>query len=190
MFTTPAIRRSLRGVIVLLVSSLVLLAYTFHSGLQADINFNPKLSSVDTVSGLDILASNINNNGLPLRLRNCTANLPFRSDLLHLFKRVGTPRGYGNLICQGGNYLTTIKAAFDGKHPGKEFAPKELDNGWTKSTTLDETDLAGVEFRWKAAFESLFGQSKGYPPRSQIKQISLVQDKPYTTFLGKQVDVS
>ncbi|KAL8935231.1 MAG: hypothetical protein Q9216_005527 [Gyalolechia sp. 2 TL-2023] len=186
--STPPIGRSLRGIIVLLVSTLVLLAYVFRSGIEATDNVTSKAPSVHTVPALDISTSDHKGNNLPFRLRDCGSYFPSRLHVSHLLKRAGAPRGYGNLICQGDNYLKTIKAAFDGKYPGKEFAPKELDNGWTKSTTLDETDFARVEFRWKPAFESLFGQSKGYPSRSQIKTVSLIQDKPYTTFLGKQVD--
>ncbi|KAL9027581.1 MAG: hypothetical protein Q9196_003914 [Gyalolechia fulgens] len=171
MPTTSTVQRRLRAVVIVLVSTLVILS-----------------SSAASVSAPDTFPGPVKGNSLPLELRDCTTSSPSRRHLPDRLTRGGAPRGYGKLIGQGDHYLHTITAAFAGRYPGKEFAPTELENGWTKSTTLDETDLGGVEFRWKAAFESLFGRSKGYPPPSQIKSISLVQDKPYTTFLGKRVN--
>ncbi|KAI4179051.1 MAG: hypothetical protein LQ348_005472 [Seirophora lacunosa] len=109
------------------------------------------------------------------------------SGLLPLCKRAQPPRGYKSLIWAGDKYLTAIEAAFEGRIPGKKFALEELRNGWTRTTTAEASTHAGVETRWKAAFEGLFGQSMGYPPRSEIKSVSLNQDKAYTTIIGKDV---
>ncbi|KAL8954878.1 MAG: hypothetical protein Q9193_007036 [Seirophora villosa] len=109
------------------------------------------------------------------------------SGLSPLVKRVQPPRGYKSLICAGDKYLTAIEAAFEGRIPGKKFDLKELQNGWTRTTTAETSTYAGVEARWEAAFEGLFGQSMGYPPRSEIKAVSLHQDKAYSTNIGKDV---
>ncbi|KAI4100145.1 MAG: hypothetical protein LQ345_007466 [Seirophora villosa] len=107
--------------------------------------------------------------------------------LLPLGKRARSPRGYRSLICAGDKYLTAVEAAFEGRIPGKKFDLEELRNGWTRTTTAEASTHAGVEARWKAAFEGLFGLSMGYPPRSEIKSVSLNQDKAYTTIIAKDV---
>ncbi|KAL9627283.1 MAG: hypothetical protein Q9204_006679, partial [Flavoplaca sp. TL-2023a] len=86
-----------------------------------------------------------------------------------------------------GEFLDAIKAAFEGSTPGISFPESELENGWTKTSEVDEEkkeNIENIERRWKGTFDALFG---GYPPASDIKPVILVQDKEYDTILDDHI---
>ncbi|KAL8896243.1 MAG: hypothetical protein Q9207_007800 [Kuettlingeria erythrocarpa] len=173
---------------LLLVSYLVLLISTHRgpSGLTHGADQNP---SIGTLLALGVSSRAVNSLGFLFGRQDQNSNHSSGVDHPILVKRSRPPPGYSDLICAGGKYLETIKAAFDGKHPGKEFTPEELNNGWSTTPKIDEEDVVGVERRWKTTFQGLFGQTRGYPLQSEIKPISLVQDKKYTTFLDRDLDL-
>lgn len=180
----------MQGIILFLISILVLLVSTHRGASESSHGLDQK-PSVGTLLALNVVASNaINSLGLSFGRRDRNINSSSEVHQLTLTKRAEPPPGYSDFISVGGKYLETIKAAFDGKHPGKEFTPDELDNGWSSTPKIDEEDVVGVERRWETTFQGLFGQTRGYPPQSEIKPISLVQDKKYTTFLDRDLDVS
>ncbi|KAL8938632.1 MAG: hypothetical protein Q9211_003116 [Gyalolechia sp. 1 TL-2023] len=166
MPTTSTVQRRLRAVVIVLVSTLVILS-----------------SSAASVSAPDTFPSHVKGNSLPLELRDCTTNSPSRGHLPDRLTRGGAPRGYGKLIGQGDHYLHTIAAAFDGRYPGKEFAPTELENGWTKSTTLDETDLGGggvsVEGSLRISLWPIEGLSATIPDQIHLKPTNAYSDGLY-----------
>ncbi|KAL8829404.1 MAG: hypothetical protein Q9170_006179 [Blastenia crenularia] len=190
MPSIPIFQHRLQGFVLLLIVVLVLLFSSHSSPNETDHDSFRGPTTVKTVPALDIITSTSTIKGFAshLRRQEHIDNVSSSTYHLPLIKRINPPTGYVRLVCEGDKYLTEIKAAFDGKTPGKQFPLKELDNGWTKTTTADDTELTRVEARWKTAFEGLFGQMKGYPPRSEIKPVNLIQEKAYTTLLDKHVD--
>ncbi|KAL8749338.1 MAG: hypothetical protein Q9184_006848 [Pyrenodesmia sp. 2 TL-2023] len=187
MHTTLALRCSLQGIVVLLVSVLAVLASTYWGSPESTHGPIQK-PSLGTLLALNVSSKAVHSTGLCFGCHDHDLDSSSKVDHPVLLKRAGVPPGYSNLICAGAKYLETIKAAFDGKHPGREFRPEELDNGWSRTPNIDKEDVVGVERRWKPTFQGLFGQTRGYPPQSEIKPIRLVQDKSYTTFLDRDLD--
>lgn len=190
MSTHPALRRRLQYIVALFVPAFLLLFSTYRGASLSNYGANQVPSVVETLPTFDVSTSTVKGIGLPVGRPDHTGNLSSHLDHLALFKRIREPLGYGRMICEGDKYLKMIKVAFNGQSPAKEFLLKELDNGWTKTTAVDDEDAAGAERRWKLAFEGLFGQTRGYPPRAEIKPVMLRQDKAYVTFLDKDISVS
>ncbi|KAL8732783.1 MAG: hypothetical protein Q9166_002565 [cf. Caloplaca sp. 2 TL-2023] len=193
MAVTAASRRSLQAFAVLLVSALLLLLSTFCGLLNPNhgLNQNSLVNRQLPIEPVHAFTTrNARSVGLPFGRQDFALN--FSSSIVDppLLKRapLPEPRGYRNLICEGGKYLEAIKAAFEGKTPSKHVPLEELDNGWTKSSVTDDEDFAGVERRWKSVFESLFGKERGYPPQDQIKAVNLIQDKRYQTNLDVWIE--
>ncbi|KAL8648269.1 MAG: hypothetical protein Q9210_005093 [Variospora velana] len=182
-----AVQCSQQRKLALLIPLLLLLVCAYSGFHETTLESDDETSSINPTPALGDAISD--GKYTSIFSRHDIVNVSSRLGHLTLVKRA-PPRGYNSLICAGDKYLTAVKAAFEGTTPSKQLDPKELlNNGWTRTTTATENNYAGVEARWKAAFEGLFGQSRGYPPRSEIKPVSLNQDKAYTTVLEKHIDV-
>lgn len=186
MATSTAIWRSLQGFVVLLISA-VLLLLTLDFGSEVSqttlTDRRADLEVVPTKQGSTSVPKSI---ALPFGRQHHAVNFSSPLDHHSLFERADPPSNYAALVCKGGIFLESIKAAFEGSTPGISFPESELENGWTKTTEVEEEDLEAIERRWKGTFDALFG---AYPPQSDIKPVILIQNKEYDTILDDHVDV-
>ncbi|KAL8961139.1 MAG: hypothetical protein Q9193_002266 [Seirophora villosa] len=177
-------------IVAILVPAVLLLLFTYHGTLD----FGNEVSQIiltDRPVDLEVVPTEQGDTNVPT-----STDLPFGrhhhavgfpSPLKHrlLFKRADPPPNYADWVCTGGALLEKIKASFEGSTPGISFSDKELENGWTKTTEVDEDEGKAIERRWKDTFNDLFG---AYPPQSDIKPVLLNQDKEYDTILDKHID--
>ncbi|KAI4236437.1 MAG: hypothetical protein L6R40_006147 [Gallowayella cf. fulva] len=98
------------------------------------------------------------------------------------------PDDYRGLICNGTQLLENIERAFYGAPGGIRFQASQSDNGWSR-----ETENGELKAHWKPAFSQLFkdtdGNPKSAPPSSEIKQISLQQEKEYYNYVNDRFTV-
>ncbi|KAL8863742.1 MAG: hypothetical protein Q9215_004829 [Flavoplaca cf. flavocitrina] len=187
--------RGLQVSSILLISALLLLLSLNHGrlgfGNQISQNTLTNRQAVSHPAPINqALTSLPKSIALPFGRPDHTANFSSNLDYHRLFERANPPANYAALICKGGQFLDAIKAAFEGSTPGISFPESELENGWSKTSEVDEEkmeNIENIERRWKGTFDALFG---GYPPASDIKPVILVQDKEYDTILDDHITVS
>ena len=187
MATSTAVWR----VFALLVPAILLLLTAYHGTLEFRSEVS-RTTLADQRADLGVVpteqgpTSGLKRIALHFGLQHHAVDFSSSSDHQSLIERADPPSNYAALVCKGGLLLESIKAAFEGSTPGISFPESELDNGWTKTSEVEEEDVEAVERRWKGTFDELFG---AYPPKPDIKPVILVQNKDYDTILDDHVDV-
>lgn len=181
MTTSTAVWR----VLALLVPAILLLLNAYHGTLDFRSEVS-RTTLTDQRADLGGPTSGLKRIALHFGRQHHAVDFSSTSDHQSLIKRADPPSNYAALVCKGGLLLESIKAAFEGSIPGISFPESELDNGWTKTSEVEEEDVEAVERRWKGTFDELFG---AYPPKPDIKPVILVQNKDYDTILDDHVDV-
>ncbi|KAL8994778.1 MAG: hypothetical protein Q9169_005340 [Polycauliona sp. 2 TL-2023] len=190
MARSTASWRGLQGCSILIASALLLLLTVYHGFVGFGTQVSPNRAVSREADTIDLPASQYPAN-LPRSIASPVGRLDhtvnFSSPVEHhtLCARADPPRNYADLICKGEKFLNAIKAAFEGSTPTISFPESELDNGWTKTSEVDDDDLEAIQRRWKGTFEALFG---AYPPETDIKPVILVQDKEYDTIIDDHID--
>lgn len=195
MASSTAVWRGLQISSLFLISALLLLLSLHHNRLGFGIQINQnaltnRRTSPDPAPISHGLTNTPKSIALPFGRQDHTFNFSSPSEHYRLHERADPPANYAALVCKGGKFLDAIKAAFEGSTPGISFPESELENGWSKTSEVDEEkmeNIENIERRWKGTFDALFG---GYPPASDIKPVILVQDKEYDTILDDHITVS
>ncbi|KAL8643708.1 MAG: hypothetical protein Q9226_008170 [Calogaya cf. arnoldii] len=185
MATSTAIWRGLQGCVVLLISALLLLLALNSESEVSQTTLTDRRADLEVVPTTQGSTSVPKSIALAFGRQHHAVNFSSPLDHHSLFERADPPSNYAALVCKGAIFLESIKAAFEGTTPGISFPESELENGWTKTSEVEEDDLEAIERRWKGTFDALFG---AYPPQSDIKPVILVQNKEYDTILDDHVD--